>query len=338
LTMARLRSQTRRWRRCGTCSTWTSRGSRLRPHLKTLLLTRSIASWTNTMSGRIRTVKPEWLEDERLLACNSDARVLSVALLLMADDHGNGRAGPEATIAARVFPLDPSAYRKALDELLGWYVCLYEVGGQKYFAIRNWQKHQKVKNPSAPRVPEPTEETLRSFSVGSTESLTLDPDPVPRSHTPIPYPEGDPDPSTAGRESTPLTTAELLKARVPIQAASELWEHYRTQMQALRNAALTLMASAAQLAACKAVFVLCNGDMARARAAITAYVGSDHEWWKRKRWALHVLSDPRDFEQADLIASGVDRADAVTAKGKSYDERVAEELAELDAENRRGKS
>jgi hypothetical protein len=54
------------------------------------------------MSGRIRTIKPEWLEDELLAAASDEARVLSVALILMADDYGRGRASL-ATIAAGAF-------------------------------------------------------------------------------------------------------------------------------------------------------------------------------------------------------------------------------------------
>ena len=44
------------------------------------------------MAGRIRTVKPEWIEDEKLGLLSDAARVLSVAMLLISDDHGNARA------------------------------------------------------------------------------------------------------------------------------------------------------------------------------------------------------------------------------------------------------
>jgi hypothetical protein len=147
------------------------------------------------MSGRIRTVKPEWAEDERLIMCSGDARTLSVVLMLLADDHGNGRAGPENTIAARAFPRDPSAYTSALAELVAIdFVVLYEVHGQRYFSIRNWGKHQKVDRPSGPRVPlPPARETLASHlgtardrpdhvktdDVSARETLAGDPDPDP---------------------------------------------------------------------------------------------------------------------------------------------------------------
>ena len=105
---------------------------------------------------RIRTIKPEWLDDERLATCSSDARVLSVALITLADDAGRGRYG--ATIAARVFPLDPTWFYSAFAELEPWYVTRYEVREQTYFAIANFSKHQRI-DPRRFRVltPEPGE-------------------------------------------------------------------------------------------------------------------------------------------------------------------------------------
>jgi len=112
------------------------------------------------VSGRIRTVKPEWLDDEKLGAASDAARLLSVSLMLLADDHGRGRAHP-LFIASRVWAYgDPHESLTKVSEGLAelrqmGFVRLYEVGGQSYFEIRNWLKHQKVQHPSAPRVPAP---------------------------------------------------------------------------------------------------------------------------------------------------------------------------------------
>lgn len=116
---------------------------------------------------RIRSVKPEWLDDELLAAASDEARVLSIALLLMSDDYGRGRASL-ATIAAGAWRFqmerDDGAHApevlarasRALRELVEMrFVVLYEVDRQRYFAIRNWAKHQKVDRPSAPRIPAP---------------------------------------------------------------------------------------------------------------------------------------------------------------------------------------
>lgn len=107
------------------------------------------------MSGRIRTIKPEWLEDERLALASANARVMSIGLILLADDFGNGRAHP-ALLRSRVLPLaSREELFRALAELEGWFVSIYEQGGQQYFSIRNWGKHQRVDKPGKPRVPPP---------------------------------------------------------------------------------------------------------------------------------------------------------------------------------------
>lgn len=112
------------------------------------------------MAGRIRTLKPEWLEDEKLMTLSVEARLLSVAVLLLADDHGRGRAHP-AHLAASVFPVDeegvPTAKRALAELVSAGYVRTYLVRGQTYYEVVNWRKHQRVDKPGAPRVPGPDE-------------------------------------------------------------------------------------------------------------------------------------------------------------------------------------
>lgn len=112
------------------------------------------------MTTRIRTIKPEWLEDEQLAEAGTLARLLSVGLIVLSDDHGRGRAN-EVVLAAKVFTYEPDpvrCLREALASLsrIG-FVQLYEVRGQRYYQIRNWAKHQRVDRPSKPRFPGPDE-------------------------------------------------------------------------------------------------------------------------------------------------------------------------------------
>jgi hypothetical protein len=112
-------------------------------------------------------VKPEWLEDELLAAASDEARVLSIALILMADDYGRGRAAV-ATVAANAWRYqmekDDGAHApeilarasRATRELVEMrFLEVYEVERQRYFQIRNWSKHQKIDRPSKPRIPAP---------------------------------------------------------------------------------------------------------------------------------------------------------------------------------------
>lgn len=135
--------------------------------------------------SRIRTLKPEWLDDESIAACSDSARLLSTALILLADDEGNGRAHPRF-IAARVWAYSPDGLDKvelAMPELEACgFVTVYEAGGQSYFSINNWKKHQKISKPGAPRVPPPepndSAQVVQSPKIpgGNTADLDLDHD------------------------------------------------------------------------------------------------------------------------------------------------------------------
>jgi hypothetical protein len=148
---------------------------------------------------RIRTIKPEWLEDELLAGASDAARVLSVALILMADDYGCGRASL-AEVAMQAWRFDMSREdgakapetlaraSRALRELSDMgFVVLYSVGGQRYFAIRTWEKHQKVDHRGKRRIPVPPSEDAapsESLATDSRESReTLAPDLGPRTPT-----------------------------------------------------------------------------------------------------------------------------------------------------------
>ena len=114
------------------------------------------------MTGRIRSIKPEWLEDAPLGRTGDVGRVLSVGLMLVADDYGRGRADEEY-LAAQVWPYDPEARAKSASGLARLvairFLVVYRVDDQAYFEIRNWAKHQKVSHKGAPRVPRPPEDS-----------------------------------------------------------------------------------------------------------------------------------------------------------------------------------
>ena len=114
----------------------------------------------DVMAGRIRTIKPELLEDERTASLSHEEFRLFVGLILLADDHGNFRATPKMLDGA-IFHTQES--REGLANLLEGLarvslVSLYLVRGQAYGHLRGWDKHQRVDHPSKPRVPQPTDE------------------------------------------------------------------------------------------------------------------------------------------------------------------------------------
>lgn len=106
------------------------------------------------MSGRIRTIKPELLEDAVTAGLSDVAFRLFIACILLADDYGNLRFEPE-WIRGQVYwkrSVDSEQFSSAFAELAA-VITSYEVKGQRYGAIKNWAKHQKVSHPGKPRVP-----------------------------------------------------------------------------------------------------------------------------------------------------------------------------------------
>jgi hypothetical protein len=113
--------------------------------------------------SRTRGLKPDWLDDE-LSVEDSDTRVLSVALILLADDEGRGRASPDVLLS-RAFPRKGmTVLARALVGISRHrFVTLYERDGRPYYAIRGWSKHQRVDHPAESRLPGPTDSDVRIF-------------------------------------------------------------------------------------------------------------------------------------------------------------------------------
>lgn len=127
--------------------------------------------------SRIRSIKPEWLEDEKLAASVDFVRVLSLGLIVLADDHGIGRANP-TWLGGQVWGYldDP---RERLARVSGGlarlseidFVTLYEVRVERYYSIRNWKKHQKVDHPAKPRLPWPSDPAARIILADPRENV-----------------------------------------------------------------------------------------------------------------------------------------------------------------------
>lgn len=110
------------------------------------------------MAGRIRSIKPEVLEDELAAALPDDAWRLWVSLWVLADDHGNVRAGNQY-LAATVWQDTSRDASKPLAVLIDrGFLSPYAVQAQRYAHINGWSKHQRVDNAGKPRVPLPSED------------------------------------------------------------------------------------------------------------------------------------------------------------------------------------
>lgn len=105
---------------------------------------------------RIRCIKPEFPQDEKLGSVSRDARLLFVQLWTVVDDAGRTRAASRL-LASLLYPYDEDA--PALID--GWIAELerveairrYRVDGETYLDIPNWLKHQKIDRPTHSKLP-----------------------------------------------------------------------------------------------------------------------------------------------------------------------------------------
>lgn len=127
------------------------------------------------MSGRIRTIKPELLEDEKTAGLSHSTWRAFVSILLLADDYGNLRANPKLLDGAIFWARDAEHdIEKVIAELNeAGLVQLYAHNGQRYIHIRKWAKHQKVDRPGPARCPQPPSDDNQSTapSIAPAENL-----------------------------------------------------------------------------------------------------------------------------------------------------------------------
>lgn len=201
--------------------------------------------------SRIRSLKPEWLEDEALTAASDAARTLSAGLLLLADDYGNGR-GSVPFLTSRVWPAGNGCHEKttvALQELVKIrFVQTYTVDGQTYFSIRNWKKHQRVDKPGKPQVPFPPESSSPEASANIRETLEKVPETpgvggeslAPRARPlplpdPIPGPGPDPGQARDPEERETVVPLDLLERTERAGIPEQFAKAYGVDLEAVRG-------------------------------------------------------------------------------------------------------
>lgn len=111
--------------------------------------------------ARIRTIKPDFWEDEGIGLLSLQARLLFIATWNLADDEGILRWSPDY-LKAQVFPYNPeltnTKVQKAMDELTGSFVFPYVAGPsrQRLAYIINFRKHQRINRPQPAKFPPPS--------------------------------------------------------------------------------------------------------------------------------------------------------------------------------------
>jgi hypothetical protein len=199
------------------------------------------------MAGRIRSIKPEILEDEKTAGLDHLAWRVFVSAWLIADDYGNFRGDP-AYVRGQILWATSETQETvgvALEALARVsLLSRYRVRGQSYYHITGWGKHQKVDKPGKRRMPGPDESDpelkqpllldsgdSREDSRESRESLAPDLRPptsdqdqereLARAILPIPVPSPAPRPAPSWGLQSP---AEVAAARLIGDLALATWK------------------------------------------------------------------------------------------------------------------
>lgn len=110
--------------------------------------------------ARIRTIKPEFWTDEKVVTISPLARLVFIGLWNFVDDYGRAACSP-ARLKMQILPADNADLRQLLAEISGaGLITLYTVEGKEYLQVDGFNKHQKqdTRNPSKHPVPPiPTE-------------------------------------------------------------------------------------------------------------------------------------------------------------------------------------
>lgn len=112
--------------------------------------------------ARIRTIKPEWNEDELMGRQSVPVRFLYLELIFIADDEGRFRAAPEH-IKGRCYQYDNDV---TPEDIAGWLseleklkrIGLYEVLEEHFGVIFKFSKHQFINRKSPSHLPAPSPE------------------------------------------------------------------------------------------------------------------------------------------------------------------------------------
>lgn len=172
--------------------------------------------------ARIRTIKPEFWTNERVMECSTNARLLFIGMWNFADDLGRLALTPK-TIKAQIFPSDDislNSIRGMVGELSkNGLLLIYEVDGKEYLQIVGWQ-HQRIDKPQPGKCPAPVKGYSKNDPgmVATDRSLSVLPDPIPSSaRTDQQKREGD------FCQAIVRTYAECNSPTLPDTSRSKLW-------------------------------------------------------------------------------------------------------------------
>lgn len=115
---------------------------------------------------RNRMVKAEFWDDEKLSTISRDARLTFIGLWTHSDDYGVVK-GHHSWLKNKIYPyesINVETFQKWLGELEK-ILCIipFDAEGEKFYYIRNFDKHQVINRPSEHRNPKPSQQFIDEY-------------------------------------------------------------------------------------------------------------------------------------------------------------------------------
>jgi hypothetical protein len=105
--------------------------------------------------ARIRSIKPEFWTDEKVVAISPLARLVFIGLWNFVDDYGRAPYSP-ARLKMQILPADPADILEILGEIRrASLITVYQVDGKEFLEVSGFVKHQKVDKRAASKHPAP---------------------------------------------------------------------------------------------------------------------------------------------------------------------------------------
>jgi hypothetical protein len=241
----------------------------------------------DNMAGRIRSIKPEFLDDEKLGAMCPFDRLMFACSWLLADDYGNFRANPK-WIKAQAFCYDENTSVEDIAESVirldsaGMFIA-YNVRGQHYLHVTNWQ-HQRIDKPGKPRCPGVNESEI-------TEEKTdvgVIPDCLDNSQEKILDTTGSPAPDLDQEGNRKWKGKRGNDSR---ESYPSVVDCYFSEFESARGSKPVFGAKEGK--AVKSLIESAGGDPVRACEFIKNAFATD--WWRDKATILKIANDPSQF-------------------------------------------
>lgn len=104
--------------------------------------------------SRIRTIKPDFWTDEKVVSLSPLARLLFIGMWNFVDDYGRSEYSP-TRLKMQILPADSAEISELLGEIRREkLITVYVVDNKEYFAVKGFGLHQKVDHRSPSKIPD----------------------------------------------------------------------------------------------------------------------------------------------------------------------------------------